>query len=160
MLSSLHKYYIVLAFVFNVVPIWASGSQSLYHNRDLIYSAQVCFQKQKSQFSPCIDTALAQTAWQHALGLMYIQNLPTDKGMLFIFKTSKPRSFWMANTLLPLDMIFVNAQKRIIHIHHHALPYSHQAIDSHGPVRYVVETNAGYTNEHNIHKGMSIAIQS
>lgn len=160
MLTSLYKYFIFLILALYWVPIWASGSEPLYHNRQLIYSAQVCFQKQKPSSSPCIDAALAQSARQHALGLMYIKHLPTDKGMLFIFKTSKPRAFWMANTPLPLDIIFINDQKRIIHIHHHAVPYLRQAIHSYGLVRYVVETNAGYTFRHDIHEGMSIAIQS
>lgn len=90
-------------------------------------------------------------------GLMDIRNLPQSKGMLFIFEETQPRSFWMANTPLPLDIIFVNADKEIVRIHHNTQPFSEKNFSSGEPAKYVVETNAGYCVSHDIQEGMKVS---
>lgn len=103
-----------------------------------------------------IRVAVADNKSERNQGLMNVSQLPSDKGMLFIFDTQEPRSFWMANTPLPLDIIFVNEEKQIVRIHHSAQPFSEKQYPSGKPARYVVETNGGFCINNDIHEGMYV----
>src|ERR1043165_2094710 len=76
-------------------------------------------------------------------GLMYRRSMAVDHGMLFIFDPPSPQSFWMHNTFLPLDLIFIGADGRIVNIAANATPFSDDNIPSAGPVSGVLELNAG-----------------
>ncbi len=73
--------------------------------------------------------------------------------MLFVFPDEAPRSFWMRNTLLPLDMIFLNAQGRILNIEHSAVPKTETLRTSKGAAQYVIELPGGTARAHNIRAG-------
>jgi uncharacterized membrane protein (UPF0127 family) len=103
-----------------------------------------------------IDIEIADTADERATGLMNRTSLPSDAGMLFIFPTEQNVSFWMKDTLIPLDMVFVNDAKVIINIARNTVPLSETLIPSGGPTRYVVEVNAGFCLLHNINVGDTI----
>jgi uncharacterized membrane protein (UPF0127 family) len=100
-----------------------------------------------------IDIAVADTPELRNLGLMDVRTLPWNSGMLFIFAQQERLSFWMANTPLPLDLLFVNSDYQIVHIHHNAQPFSQQQIDSVHPALYVVEVNGGYAVRNDIVEG-------
>ena len=76
-------------------------------------------------------------------GLMYRTAMAPDAGMLFDFKMPQPVSFWMENTVLPLDMLFVKADGTIARIKANATPYSRENIPSGEPVQLVLELNGG-----------------
>ena len=76
-------------------------------------------------------------------GLMYRTAMAPDAGMLFDFHMPQPVSFWMENTVLPLDMLFVRADGTIARIKANATPYSRENIPSGEPVQLVIELNAG-----------------
>ena len=76
-------------------------------------------------------------------GLMYRTAMAPDAGMLFDFHTAQPVAFWMENTVLPLDMLFVRADGTIARIKANATPYSRENIPSGEPVQLVIELNAG-----------------
>lgn len=105
-----------------------------------------------------LKVALAQTQDEISTGLMDVRTMANDEGMLFIFADDQPRSFWMANTPLSLDMFFVDSDFRIRRIHANTTPLSHQSYTSDDPVRYVIETNGGYSIEHDITEGHTILI--
>lgn len=86
---------------------------------------------------------LALTPQQQEQGLMFRRSLPADAGMLFVFGDTRPASFWMKNTLIPLDMLFIAADGRIADIHQRAVPLSEETINSKVPVRAVLELNGG-----------------
>ena len=90
-----------------------------------------------------MDVEIADTPaeWEH--GLMNRSAMPEDAGMLFVFGNDAPRYFWMENTLIPLDMIFIAKNLTIIDIHENATPLSRDVIASSGPCRYVLEVNGG-----------------
>jgi len=76
-------------------------------------------------------------------GLMFRKSLPEGQGMLFDFKVDQQVSFWMHNTYIPLDMIFISGRGRIAHIVENATPMSDTLIPSEYPVRAVLEVIAG-----------------
>jgi uncharacterized membrane protein (UPF0127 family) len=88
-----------------------------------------------------------------ALGLMYRRSLGSDFGMLFVFDSSTIQSFWMKNTILPLDMLFVDERGRVVTIHRDTRPYSEQTYVSTKPALYVVEVNAGFSKAHGLQAG-------
>ena len=79
-------------------------------------------------------------------GLMNRTEMADDHGMLFVFENDEPRAFWMKNTKIPLDMIFIDKNRKIVSIKHDAPPCVTDrcpAFMSEGPVRYVLELNGG-----------------
>jgi uncharacterized protein len=86
---------------------------------------------------------VATTPAQQEQGLMFRQHLAPNAGMIFDLGRPQTTSFWMKNTWIPLDMLFVNATGRIINIHERAVPRSLEPIASAGPVRAVIELNGG-----------------
>ena len=94
-----------------------------------------------------VDAELATTPETRTRGLMARPSLPADQGMLFIFEVAQPLSFWMFNTLIPLDIIFADAERRITSIHASVPPCRPPSrcptYTSHGPAQFVLEVNAG-----------------
>lgn len=86
---------------------------------------------------------LAETESERAQGLMYRRSLNEDSGMLFLYPRSRRTSMWMKNTFIPLDIIFIDEVGRIIRIAERTIPESTQSIPSGGPVKAVLEINAG-----------------
>jgi uncharacterized membrane protein (UPF0127 family) len=100
-----------------------------------------------------IAIEIAATPESRELGMMGRRRMAQERGMLFIFEGSEERSFWMANTPLPLDIIFVDAEKRIVTIQSNTTPYSEASIPSLHPAQYVVEVNAGYCVRNGVREG-------
>lgn len=89
------------------------------------------------------DVELAVTPAQQAQGLMYRQRMEPDAGMLFLYDRPQNVVMWMKNTLIPLDMIFIDAKGRITGIEERTVPFSTQTIESPGLASAVLELNAG-----------------
>jgi uncharacterized protein len=104
-----------------------------------------------------IDIEIADSEYERQLGLMKRNEMGEKEGMLFIFPFESMQSFWMRNTLIPLDMIFVNSEKSIVTIHKNTTPLSDSSYRSTEPAIYVVEVNAGFTDKYNIKAGDSIS---
>jgi uncharacterized membrane protein (UPF0127 family) len=88
-----------------------------------------------------------------AQGLMFRQELAPDAGMLFDFKEERPVSFWMMNTFIPLDMLFIKESGTIANIHVNARPHDRTGIPSDGPVTFVLEIAGGRSVELGIKAG-------
>jgi uncharacterized membrane protein (UPF0127 family) len=106
-----------------------------------------------NQARATVNVELAQTEAQRQRGLMYRTGLPSNAGMLFIFKTPVHASFWMHNTQIPLDMIFAGPNRRIIGVVPNAEPYSDAPLEVAGISKYVLEVNAGFCKSHGIKAG-------
>lgn len=86
---------------------------------------------------------IADTDASRAQGLMHRESMPRSSGMLFVFDRPDRAVFWMENTLIPLDMLFIDASGRVSHIHHEAVPLDRTPIDGGPDVQMVLEINGG-----------------
>ena len=96
---------------------------------------------------------VARTPDQQAQGLMFRASLAADEGMIFPFPTLRPASFWMRNTLIPLDMIFIRADGTIARIAANTVPHSEESVTSGEPVAAVLEIKGGRAAELAISEG-------
>ncbi len=105
---------------------------------------QVCFEDN------CFFVELAITPQEQAQGLMFRESLDSDKGMLFIFENGEESSFWMKNTLIALDIIWINNDKEVVFISKNTQPCNSDTcsiINSGVKTRYVLELNGGITDK-------------
>jgi uncharacterized membrane protein (UPF0127 family) len=114
----------------------------------LAQSSEITFQKSSLVVVTAsreikFEVELALNDAERSRGLMYREKLGPYDGMLFDFHQDAPVSFWMKNTLIPLDMVFIAGDGTIKHVHANAVPLSTDAIPSQFPVRAVLEINGG-----------------
>jgi len=120
---------------------------------------ELFFTKHEGEQISRIDIEIAEDDLKREIGLMMRRNMAENQGMLFIFPIETFQSFWMKNTILPLDIIYVNSQMEIVKIHKNTTPYSEQSYPSGKLSQFVVEVNAGYTDKYGIKEGDKIAFR-
>jgi uncharacterized membrane protein (UPF0127 family) len=103
-----------------------------------------------------VTVEIADTPTKRNFGLMYRRDLPPSHGMLFLFPHEEQQSFWMKNTPLPLDIIFINAAHTIVSIAANTTPFSETPLPSQGPAQFVLEVNAGFCQQHGIAPGAKV----
>ena len=118
-----------------------------------VKQGEVYFQDSSKKFIKEIDVEIADNEEKRHIGLMFRDKMEENQGMLFIFPTEEQQAFYMKNTIIPLDIIFINSKKQIVKIHKYTTPYSEKDLLSGKPVLYVVEVNAGFTDKYNIKEG-------
>lgn len=90
-----------------------------------------------------LDIEIADTDYETETGLMYRDAMETNQGMLFVFDDEIPRYFYMKNTKIPLDIIYISADKTIVSFQKNAKPFDESSLPSNAPAKYVLEINAG-----------------
>ncbi len=103
-----------------------------------------------------IDTQLALTPEQHAIGLMFRKDMPQSEGMLFVFDTPVRQCFWMKNTLLPLTAAFIADDGTIVNLED-MKPQTTESHCSLKPVRFVLEMNQGWFAKKGIKAGAKLS---
>lgn len=103
-----------------------------------------------------IDIEIADDDYQTQTGLMYRNSMDTHQGMLFIFDSEEYKSFYMKNTKIPLDIIYINANKKIVSIQKNTKPFDEASLPSEAPAKYVLEINAGLSDEWYLQSGDKI----
>lgn len=103
--------------------------------------------------SATVRVELARTDGERRRGLMYRQHLAPDAGMLFVFEKEAVQSFWMKNTLLTLDMIFIRDDMTVVGIIENAAPMTTESRSVGTPSRYVLEVNGGFARAHGVTVG-------
>lgn len=104
---------------------------------------------------------IAATPEQWASGLMFRTRMAADRGMLFLFPSTAPRMFWMKNTLIPLDILFFDSQRRLINVSADTPPCKRDPCPlyaSRAPAQYVLELNAGITARLKLRSGDVLTI--
>lgn len=150
---------LMLAFVVFVVP----GCRAEDHKADL----QKLVITRADGKNIELDIETAATPESRTVGLMFRKEMPENAGMLFLFDEAANRAFWMRNTLIPLDMIFIEKDGVIGHIHANAIPHDETPVPSNGPATAVLEINGGRAAElglkpgdivHHAHFGNELAV--
>ncbi|HEY7991486.1 MAG TPA: DUF192 domain-containing protein [Stellaceae bacterium] len=126
-----------------LVVLVASGLTYMAHAQQLQTFEKAEITIDTAAGSRRFSVELAVTPAQEEQGLMFRQRLAPDAGMLFVFGDTAVRTFWMKNTLIPLDMLFIAPDGRIVDIHERAVPLSEDVIPSREPARAVLELNGG-----------------
>ncbi|MGC6431297.1 MAG: DUF192 domain-containing protein [Jejuia sp.] len=90
-----------------------------------------------------LDIEIADTDFDIQTGLMYRNSMENNQGMLFIFEEESPRYFYMKNTKIPLDIIYIDASQHIVSSQKKAKPFDETSLPSNKPAKYVLEVNAG-----------------
>lgn len=108
------------------------------------------YKKDSTEEITTINIEIADNNYERAQGLMYRNTMKNNNGMLFIMRNEEPQSFWMRNTYISLDILFVNTKMEIVHIEKYTQISSDEPIPSHKNAKYIVEVNAGFCNKYNI----------
>ena len=106
-----------------------------------------------------VDIEIADNDQERTQGMMYRTSMSYDRAMLFIMEYEREQSFWMRNTKMSLDIIYVNGDMEIVTIYKHTQPYSDSPIPSFKKAKYVVETAAGFCDQFGIVEGNFISFQ-
>jgi uncharacterized membrane protein (UPF0127 family) len=128
----LRRQFLVLVLLLAALPAWALESFGV---------SELTIQTAGGPQKFAIELALSDAQMEQ--GLMFRRSLAPNAGMLFDFKHPTNVTMWMKNTVLPLDMLFLDEQGRILDVHERAVPYSTDIIAAKAPSRYVVELNGG-----------------
>ena len=94
-----------------------------------------------------LDIEIADDEYQIQTGLMYRDSMKDNQGMLFLFPNEAPRSFYMKNTRIPLDIIYISADSSIVSFQKNAIPYNETSLPSGLPAKYVLEINGGLSDD-------------
>ena len=106
-----------------------------------------------------IDVEVADNDRKRSQGLMFRKTMDESQGMYFVFPISELQSFWMKNTPLSLDIMFVNENKEIVKIHKNTTPFSEKSLPSDKKAMYVVEVVAGFSDKYGVKEGDKINFQ-
>ena len=106
-----------------------------------------------------LKVEVADTPEKRVLGFQYRSELSDDQGMLFLFPSESVQSFWMKNTPLSLDMIFIGGDLRIVGIIHQAVPFSTTSQSVSAPSRFVLEVQGGLSRQKGIEAGNSVRFE-
>jgi uncharacterized membrane protein (UPF0127 family) len=100
---------------------------------------------------------VAATDTDRQFGLMYRKSLPPDRGMIFVFPDAAPRSFWMRNTLIPLDILYLDETGRVVSVAQ-MKPLDESGVPSGGAAKYAIELNEGTAKRVNVSAGAKLDI--
>jgi uncharacterized protein len=146
---------LMLSDLFTKIP--KSSVEVKNDNKTKLYKfnkqGELSFQSYNGDYISNLDVEFADNDFERGQGLMYRTEMGENQGMLFIFPYEESQSFFMKNTIISLDMIFINSNLEIVTIHKNTIPYSLESSASTAPAQFVLETIAGYTEKYNINVG-------
>ncbi len=149
----------LVVFIFILFPLKPTPPkhQNKSSQQPLLIEGKVYFlQNDTNDTITSIDVAVADNIPERNRGLMYRYTMPDTVGMIFIFDEEDYLSFWMKNTHISLDIMYVNKNGVIVDIKEYTMPYSEEMIPSKIKSLFAVEVNAGFCQEHGIEAGDKI----
>jgi uncharacterized protein len=150
------RHSIILAILLLAIPILFLQASSWAYRRGL---AEVLFITEKGPTSP-FYLRIASTPRERKKGLMYVKNLPEQEGMLFIFPEEAQQAFWMKNTYVSLDIIFVKADLTVLGVVKNAPILTELPQSVKGESQFVIEVAAGVADRYGIDPGTKVQINT
>lgn len=156
------KYALYLFSIFTVCHLFYACTKS---SKKTIQQTEIAFKKEgelsifntkNDSLRAKLNIEIADTNFDIQTGLMYRNNMKKSNGMLFVFEDEKERFFYMKNTRIPLDIIFVNTKKHIVSFQENTSPLNEESLPSSVPAKYVLEVNAGLVNHWQLNIGDSL----
>ena len=142
------------------------GTACKDNKNDVVLTKEVTFTKEGNlevykattdSLLASLQIELAETEYETQTGLMYRKGMEDSQAMLFIFEKEELKGFYMKNTQFPLDIIFLDAEKKVVSIAKNAQPFNQNTLRSEGPAQYVLEVNAGLSDKWGLEKGDRIS---
>lgn len=130
--------------VFLITSFLCLHGEEIKHNIDFQHEGNLWILPSDMHDSLYIKIEFAESVTEQMQGLMYRESMEIDEGMLFLYSYSQRMNFWMKNTHIPLDMIFIDEEGKIVDLKEKTTPFSENNIPSYVTSRYVLEVNAGY----------------
>jgi uncharacterized membrane protein (UPF0127 family) len=156
------KNYLFIYFVFIIIASCQNKTQKTFNSSNLNKEIQfkndltVKIKDSLGDIISIFNTELADDDYKRQTGLMYRKNMDENQAMLFIFDNESPRYFYMKNTYIPLDIIYVDKNKKIVSWAENAIPLDETSLPSNYPAQYVLEIKGGLINKLGIKKGMKL----
>ena len=144
----------LIVFLFAIILFYPNFSFALFERKGQVEIVTTDGKLQK------FNVEFARSEAEKAIGLMFRERLADDEGMLFMWNTSSLRQFWMKNTLINLDILFIDSDYRVVHIEESAQKGSLRIISSLLPVQYVLEINAGQSQLRKITPGALLSAKN
>lgn len=144
----------LIVFLFAIILFYPNFSFALFERKGQVEIVTTDGKLQK------FNVEFARSKAEKATGLMFRERLADDEGMLFMWNTSSLRQFWMKNTLINLDILFIDSDYHVVHIEESAQKGSLRIISSLLPVQYVLEINAGQSQLRNITPGALLSAKN
>lgn len=155
----LSNYYIIIVFGFSVFFVSCKGE-----NKTEIKTETIAFTKEgelsvfkKDSLLINMDIEIAESDYETETGLMYRESMEEKQGMLFIQDEFKVQNFYMKNTQISLDLIFIDENLKVVSFQENAKPFDETSLSSQVPAKYVLEVNAGLAEKWLLEVGDSIS---
>ncbi len=151
----------ILTVVFGSLSVSLSLLSSCKEDKKVIKQTEVAFKKEgeltifkvADSTEVKLDIEIAATDFDIQTGLMYRNTMETNRGMLFIFEDERERFFYMKNTKIPLDIVYIGGNNKIVSFQKNAQPFDESSLPSTFPAKYVLEINAGLVDTWGISVG-------
>lgn len=152
---------LIALLLYLLAPLFTSPEKSITKNADksirvepqFVHEGNLVFLNSTKDTINQVKIEIADNEPERMQGMMYRSEMSYDKAMLFIMEYERKQSFWMRNTKLSLDIIYISGDKEIVTIYKHTQPYSESPIPSFKNAKYVVETAAGFCDKFGINEG-------
>ncbi|MGH1386583.1 DUF192 domain-containing protein [Kordia sp.] len=139
------KLIILLCVATAIISCGESESNKVIKTADIKFTkeGELTLAKVSGEDIITLDVEFAETNYERETGLMYRKSMKDNQAMLFIFSSSFPRNFYMKNTYIPLDIIYLDENKKIVSFQENAKPLNEEGLPSEVPAMYVLEVKAG-----------------
>lgn len=150
---------LIFCFVFSVFSCKDSKKINSSFSKNIAFKKEGTLQllkKNSDSIIKTLDIEIADDAYQTQTGLMYRDSIKDSQGMLFVFPEEQPRSFYMKNTRIPLDIIYISSDSSIVSFQKNAKPFDETPLPSNANAKFVLEINAGLSDKWKLKTGDKI----
>lgn len=159
----MRKFHILLFFmVFGIFFGCKNDSQPVIQTAEPVFTkeAELTFKNPGGEIISVFDVEIAKSSYEQQTGLMYRKSMDANQGMLFVYPDERPRyGFYMKNTYIPLDLIYIDAEGKIVDFNKNTEPFNETPLPSDEPAKYVFEVNAGIVDSLGLELGDFMELQ-